>query len=187
MINSNDFKTGITIEWEGNIYEVLEFQHVKPGKGGAFVQTKLKNLRTGANIAYTFNAGIKIETAEIKKVEMQYIYDNEDKAVFMDNETYEQIEIPKDTIRDELQYLTVEKNAQVRFYGDEVLGIILPDKMVLEVVDTPPGEKGNSATNTMKSAILETGIEIRVPMFINNGDKIVVNTVTGKYDTRYKE
>ena len=187
MINSNDFKTGVTIEWEGNIYEVLEFQHVKPGKGGAFVQTKLKNLRTGANISYTFNAGIKIETAEIKKVEMQYIYDNEDKAVFMDNETYEQIEIPKDTIKDELQYLTVEKNAQVRFYGDEVLGIVLPDKVVLEVTNTPPGEKGNSATNTMKSAILETGIEIRVPMFINNGDKIIVNTVTGKYDTRYKE
>ncbi|MBP5343313.1 elongation factor P [bacterium] len=187
MISTNEFKTGVTISFEGNIYEVLEFQHVKPGKGGAFVQTKLKNLRTGANISYTFNAGIKIDTAEIKKVEMQYLYDMDDNAVFMDNETYDQIEIPKSTIKDELQYLIVGKSAQVRFYENEVLGVVLPDKVVLEVTDTPPGERGNSATNTMKSAILETGIEIRVPMFINNGDKIVVNTVTGKYDTRYKE
>lgn len=187
MINTNEFKTGVTIAFEGNIYEVLEFQHVKPGKGGAFVQSKLKNLRTGATISYTFNAGVKIDTAEIRKIPMSYIYDNGDNAVFMDNETYEQVEMPKTQIAYELQFLTLGGNALVRFYENEVLGIILPDKMVLEVTDTPPGEKGNSATNTQKEATLETGLKIRVPMFINNGEKIIVNTTTGKYDSRAKE
>ena len=184
---AGDFRNGTTFEMDGNVFKVVEFQHVKPGKGSAFVRTKLKNVISGAVIEKTFNPSEKYPGAEIEKKEMQYLYNDEDLYYFMDNETYEQIEIPKDTIKDELQYLTVEKNAQVRFYGDEVLGIVLSDKVVLEVTNTPPGEKGNSATNTMKSAILETGIEIRVPMFINNGDKIVVNTVTGKYDTRYKE
>ena len=187
MINTNDFKTGVNITFDGNIYEVLEFQHVKPGKGGAFVQTKLKNLRTGANISYTFNAGIKIETADIQKCTMNYSYDNGENAVFMDMETYEQIEIPKAQIEDELKYLIMGQDAMIRIYEGEVLGVIIPDKVTLEVTDTPLGDKGNSATNTMKEATLETGIKIRVPQFINNGDKVIVNTVTGKYDTRAKE
>ncbi len=187
MINTNEFKTGVTITFDSNVYEVMEFQHVKPGKGGAFVNAKLKNLRTGAIIPYTFNAGVKVETAQIDKCEMNYLYDEGDKAVFMNNETYEQIEIPKEQIANELQFLTMGKNVNIKMYMGEVLGVALPDKVVLEVTETPPGEKGNSATNVQKEALLETGIRIRVPLFINNGDKIVVNTTTGKYDTRYKE
>lgn len=187
MISTNEFKTGVTILFDGNIYEVMEFQHVKPGKGGAFVVTKLKNLRSGAIIPYTFNAGVKVENAIIEKKEMNYLYDEGDFAVFMDNETYEQKEIHREIISDQLQYMVIGHNVIVRTYEDEVIGLDLPDKVTLEVTDTPPGEKGNSATNVTKEATLETGIKIRVPLFINSGDRIVVNTTTGKYDTRAKE
>lgn len=186
MISTNDFKTGVTITFDNNIYEVIEFQHVKPGKGGAFVNAKLKNLRTGATIPYTFNAGVKVETANISKQEMNYSYDEGEYAVFMDNETYETIEIPKKQIENELRFLVMGNNVLVKMYETEVLGLLLPDKVVLEVTDTPPGEKGNSATNVQKEATLETGIKIRVPLFINTGDKIIVNTTTGQYDSRCK-
>lgn len=187
MISTNDFKTGVTIQFDGNIYEVMEFQHVKPGKGGAFVTSKLKNLRTGAIINYTFNAGVKVETALIDKSEMNYLYDEGEYAVFMNNETYEQLEVHKNEIQDQLQYMVLGQNAIVKTFAGEVLGIELPDKVTLTVTETPPGEKGNSATNVTKEATLETGIKIRVPLFINSGDRVVVNTTTGKYDTRAKE
>lgn len=186
MVSTNDFKTGLTILYEGNIYSVIEFQHVKPGKGGAFVRSKLRNLRSGAVIDKTFNAGINIEQAIIDKSAMQYLYASGDTHVFMNNETYEQIEIHKSAIENELLYLTEGMTINIIFYEDEILGVELPDKVVLEIVETAGSAKGNTASNTTKEAITNTGLRLLVPLFVETGEKIVVSTSTGKYDTRAK-
>lgn len=183
-MDTSDFKNGVTFLFNGDPTEVLEFMRVPKYRGGSFVQTKLKNLRSGAIISFTFNGGTKVDECTIDKRVMNYLYDEGDNAVFMNNDTYEQIEIPKDKIQSELNYLVMGHDAIMRLYDGEVLDIILPDKVTLKVIDTPPGERGNSATNTQKEATLETGLKVRVPMFINTGDLIVVNTETGKYDTR---
>lgn len=182
-MNIGDLKNGVTFEFNGNIFEVIYFMNV-PTKRGSVLQTKLKNLRTGGVIDYNFTGSEKINEAQVEKREMSYLYDDGDDAVFMNNDTYEQINIPKSSIERELSFLLMGSNAYVRTYEGEVLGIIMPDKVTLEVIDTPQGEKGNSATNTQKEATLETGLKLRVPMFINTGDRIVVNTETGKYDSR---
>ena len=187
MISTNDFKTGQTIVHEGNIYSVIEFMHVKPGKGSAFVRTKLRNLRTGAVIDYTFNAGTKIERAQIDKNMMQYLYADGDHHVFMNNETYEQIEIPAAQIEYELKYITEGMSVEVMFYNNiEILGVSLPDKIVMEVQETVPGVKGDTKTNALKDAIMNTGLLVKVPMFIEEGEKIIVNTTDGSYVSREK-
>lgn len=184
MINVNDFKTGVTIKLDNNIFQVLEFQHVKPGKGSAFVRTKLKNLRTGATIDHTFNAGIKVEKAHIDKNKMQYLYDEGDSLVFMDNETYDQLTIPKQQVKWEMNFLKENATAEVTRYNGEILGVALPNSVVLKVVETEPGIKGDTATNATKLATLETGFEVRVPLFIEEGEELVINTTDGKYISR---
>ncbi|MDD4354359.1 MAG: elongation factor P [Candidatus Izemoplasmatales bacterium] len=186
MISTNDFKTGMTIEYEGNIYSIIEFQHVKPGKGGAFVRTKLRNLRTRAVIDKTFNAGINIEQAIIDKSAMQYLYASGDTHVFMNQETFEQIEIHQGMIENELYYLTEGMTINIIMYNHEILGLELPDKVTLEVIETAGGAKGNTASNATKEALTNTGLRLLVPLFVETGEKIVVSTATGKYDTRAK-
>lgn len=184
MININDIKNGMTVEYENNIYVINEFQHVKPGKGPAFVKTKLKNLRTGANIEITFNTNIKLKRAIIEKQKVQYLYDSGDSCVFMNNDTYEQIEISKDKISDEIQLLTENLEVQLTFYENELLGLELPDKIEIKVIFSDPGVKGNTTSAATKEAKLETGLLIKVPMFINEGDIIIVSTKDKKYVSR---
>ena len=187
MISTSDFKTGLTIEYDGNIFQIIEFMHVKPGKGSAFVRTKLRNLRTGSVIDNTFNAGVKVGKAQIDLVKMQYIYANGDMNVFMNNETYEQIEVPAEQIEQEMKYIYEGMNVEIKFFdGREILGVSLPDKVVLEIVETVPGVKGDTKTNASKDAIMQTGLLVKVPMFIEQGEKIIVSTQDGSYVSRDK-
>jgi elongation factor P len=184
MININDIKNGMTIVVDGNLYVVLEFQHVKPGKGAAFVKTKLRNLRTGANIEYSFNSSVKVERAMVEKKAMQYLYNTGDSYVFMNMETYEQVELNKSVLADQINYLKENLEVELVFYGDEMLGINLPEKIELVITSTEPAVKGNTTTNATKEAILETGLSIRVPLFINEGETVIVSTSDGKYVSR---
>jgi len=188
MVSSNDFKTGMTIEKDGEIFSIIEFMHVKPGKGGAFVTTKLRNLRTGAIIDFKFNAGVKVQTAMIDKVEMQFIYVDGSNYVFMNNETYEQIEINEKQLKEEARFLTEGLVVNVMFFrggnGDEILGVLLPDKVTLVVEETQPGVKDNNKTNQMKDARMTNGFTFKVPMFIEEGEKVIVSTLTGEYSGR---
>jgi len=184
MISSNEFKTGVTIEYDGHIWQVIEFQHVKPGKGSAFVRTKLRNLRTRAVVEKTFRAGEKMPKAHIDKVTMSYSYSMGDIYVFMNNETYEQLEIQKEVLGEDVNFIIEGTDVTITFYDKEILGVQLPEKMTLEVIEADPGVKGNTAANATKNAKVETGYELQVPLFIEMGDKIVINTSTGKYDTR---
>ena len=184
MINVNDFKTGVTITLDGAIYQVLEFQHVKPGKGAAIVKAKLKNLRTGSIVENTFNAGIKVETAHIDKQNMQFLYSDGDKYNFMDMETYEQIELDKSQIEYEAKFLKENLEIYITFYKGEMLGLELPDKVVMTITHTEPAVKGNTTTNALKDAIVETGLLVKVPLFINEGEEIIVSTSDGKYVSR---
>ena len=184
MVSSNDFKNGMTILYDGKIYKIMEFMHVKTGKGGAFVRTKLRNLRTGAVIDYTFNAAEKVEKAVIDKVLMQYLYDDGQSLVFMDNETYEQIELPYSLVEYEKQFLRENQNVNIEKYGSEIIGILLPDKVTLKVVECDPASKGSASSNQMKDAVLETGMTIKVPLFIESGEDIIISTDTGKYSSR---
>ena len=184
MINVNDFKTGMTIKYEGNIYAIIEFQHVKPGKGAAFVRTKLKNLRSGATIEITFNSSTKVETARIDKKPMQYLYQSGDNYVFMNMNDYSQIEINNDNIGDDAKYLKENLDVDIAFYEGEMLGLYLPDKIEMEVTSTEPGVKGNTTSSAMKDATLETGYVIKVPLFVNEGEKILISTKDGKYVSR---
>jgi len=184
MISTSDFKTGMTIEYQNNIYSIIDFQHVKPGKGQAYVRTRLRNLRTGALIDFTFNAGEKMEQAMIEKKKMQYLYRDGLFYIFMDMETYEQLQVDKDTIGEKVVYMLEGMEVIAVSYMGELLEIQLPEKVVLEVVETAPGVKGNTAANATKDAKLETGIHISVPLFVNEGDKVVVSTIDGKYSSR---
>lgn len=184
MISSNDFKTGVTVEYDGHIWQVIEFQHVKPGKGAAFVKTKLRNLRTRAVVSKTFRAGEKMPKAHIDKVSMVYSYPMGDTYVFMDNETYEQLELSTEQLGEGVNFLIEGMEVMITQYKSEILGIQLPEKVTLEVVEADPGIKGNTAANATKNAKVETGFEIQVPLFVEPGDKIIINTSTGKYDTR---
>ncbi|HIT44387.1 TPA: elongation factor P [Candidatus Avacholeplasma faecigallinarum] len=184
MVSSNDFKNGMTILYDGKLYKILEFMHVKPGKGGAFVRTKLRDLRSGAVIDFTFNAAERVERAVIDKISMQYLYDSGDALVFMDNDTYEQIEIPHNLVEYEKQFLKENETVNIEKYGDEILGVILPDKVTLNVTKCEPAVRGDTKTNALKDAIVETGLLVKVPMFIEQGEDIVINTETGKYSSR---
>lgn len=184
MINVNDFKTGVTINYDGNLYQVLEFQHVKPGKGAAIVKAKLKNLRTGSIAEYSFNAGIKIPTAHVSKTAMQYLYNTGDSYSFMNMETYEQVDVDKSQIENEVKYLKEGLEVVLIFFENEMLGIELPEKIDYKITNTEPAIKGNTATNATKDAIIETGMLVKVPLFIEEGEEIIVSTKDGKYVSR---
>lgn len=184
MISTNDLKLGITLLVDNNLFTVLEFQHVKPGKGPAFVRTKLKNVRTGATVDKTFNAGVKVEQALINKVDMQYLYEQNNEYYFMNMESYEQLSLTKDILGNDLYYLKEGIEVTLSTYQDEVLGLIFPDKIELVVTMTEPGVKGNTINNTYKDATLETGLELKVPLFIDQGETIIISTKDGKYSSR---
>lgn len=184
MIGVNDFKTGMTITYEGNLYQVLEFQHVKPGKGAAFVKTKLKNLRTGSIVENTFNSSIKVEKAHVSKQNMQFLYSDGDTYNFMNMETFDQIEINKSQIKEEIKYLKENLMVDIVFYEGEMLGINLPEKVDYVVTKTEPAIKGNTTNNAQKDAEIETGLSVRVPLFIEQGEEIIVSTKDGKYVSR---
>ncbi len=181
MISTNDFRTGLTIEVEGDVYTVVDFQHVKPGKGSAFVRSKLKNLRTGAVIERTFRAGEKLPRAHLERKEMQYLYREGDSYVFMDNETYEQVSLTTEQLGDNVKYLKENMNIYLLTYGGNLIGVELPNFVELEVVAADPGVRGDTATGGTKSATLETGLAIQVPLFVEVGDVIRVDTRTGEY------
>lgn len=184
MISVNDFKTGLTIETDGGIWRVTDFQHVKPGKGAAFVRSKLKNLRTGAIQEKTFRAGEKVGRAQIDNMKMQYLYADGDTHVFMDNNTYEQVELQSAQLEHELQFLKANMNVTIMMYGSETLGVELPKSVELEVTEAEPGIKGDTASGATKSATLETGISVQVPLFVNQGDTLIVSTEDGSYLSR---
>lgn len=184
MISVNDFKTGLTIEVDGDIWRVVDFQHVKPGKGAAFVRSKLKNLRTGGVQEKTFRAGEKVSKAQIDNRKMQYLYDDGGNYVFMDMDNYEQIEIPQTQVADEMRYVLENTELNVIMYGSEILGVDLPNTVILEVAETEPNIKGDTSSGGSKPAIMETGLTVNVPFFVNQGDKLVVNTQDGSYVSR---
>ena len=184
MIIVNDLKPGITIEYENNIYVVLDISHNKTAMRQMIVKAKAKNLRTGTIIDLSFTGGDKVEQAPIDKREMQDLYDDGTNCIFMDNETYEQLEIPMEKLTWELNFIKPNSNVNISMYEGEVLGVILPDKVELQIVEAEPAVKGDTATSATKNAKLETGLEIRVPLFINNEEMIVVNTADGKYSGR---
>jgi len=184
MISVNDFKTGLTIEVDNGIWRVLDFQHVKPGKGAAFVRSKLKNLRTGAVQEKTFRAGEKVGKAQIDNRKMQYLYASGDQHVFMDQESYDQIELSADAIEYELKFLKENMEVHIMMYQSETLGVELPNTVELEVTETEPGIKGDTASGGTKPAILETGLSVQVPFFINQGDRLIINTTEASYVSR---
>lgn len=184
MISVNDFKTGLTIEFDNGIWRVIDFQHVKPGKGAAFVRSKLRNLRTGAIQEKTFRAGEKVGTAHIDNNKMQFLYNDGDGYVFMDNNTFEQVTIPKEQLELEINFLKENMNVSIMTYEGETLGVELPKTVELEVVETEPSIKGDTVSGATKEAKLETGLSIQVPLFVNNGDVLVVNTEESSYVSR---
>ena len=184
MVQTSDFKTGLTIGFENQIYVILEFQHSKTARSGALVVTKLKNLRTGSITEYTFKSGEKVERAHINRVKMQYLFADGDQHVFMNSDTYEQIEVPANQIEHELNFIYEGLEVEINFYNTEILGVNLPEKLVLEVKETVPGVKGDTKSNVLKDAWLASGYLIKVPLFIKEGEKIVVNTTEGTYVSR---
>ncbi|MCA0970117.1 elongation factor P [Halobacillus litoralis] len=184
MISVNDFKTGLTIEVEGDIWQVMDFQHVKPGKGAAFVRSKLRNLRNGNIQEKTFRGGEKVERAHIENRKMQYLYANGDMHAFMDMETYEQVEIPTAVIQEQLNYLKENMEVHIQSYQSETIGVELPKNVELEVTETEPGIKGDTASGGTKPATLETGLIVQVPFFINEGEVLLISTTDGKYVSR---
>lgn len=184
MISVNDFKTGLTIVVDGVLYRVLDFQHVKPGKGAAFVRSKLRNLRNGSVNEKTFRAGEKVEKAQIDNKKMQYLYASGDQHVFMDTDSYEQLELSENQIEYELKYLRENMEIHIIQYQGETLGVELPKSVELEVTETEPGIKGDTSGGGSKTATLETGLVVTVPLFINVGDKLIINTDEGSYVSR---
>ena len=181
MFNVNDIKNGMTIKYEGVIYQVVEFQHVKPGKGSAFVKTKLKNLRAGTTQEITFNAGIKMEKADVRKNQLSYLYAAGDNYVFMDNNTYDQIELPSNLLKDEAKFLKEGMNVESMNIEGEVIGITLPEKVSYKVISAPDAVKGNTTSTAQKDITIETGYTLKAPLFIKEGDDVVITTRDGKY------
>ena len=184
MISAGDFRNGVTIEFEGNIYQIIEFQHVKPGKGAAFVRAKIKNVIQGSVVERTFNPTEKFPTAFIERKDMVYSYNDSGLYYFMDQETFDMIPVAEADLSDNFKFVKENDICRVLSYKGNVFGVEPPTFVTLEVTKTDPGFKGNTATNTLKPATLETGAEIRVPLFINEGDKIRVDTRTCEYMER---
>ncbi len=183
-VSTSDFKNGITIDIPEGLMQIIDFQHVKPGKGGAFVRTKMRNVRTGAVIERTYNAGEKMEQAIIDNREMQYLYKAGTDYVFMDTSSYEQLEVNPSQLGEAIDYLKENDNAMVRFYGDEIVGLELPAAVELVIVECEPGIQGDRVSGAKKPATLETGKVIQVPLFVNQGEKVKVDTRSGDYITR---
>ena len=183
-ININDIKNGMTIVMDGNLCVIQEFQHVKPGKGPAFVRIKLKNLKTGSTVEDTYNTNIKIQKAHIDKVNVQFLYAAGDVYTFMNNETYEQIEVPVAKLADNAKFIKEGLDITIDFYEGEIIGITLPEKIEYTIIATEPAVKGNTTNNANKDATIETGLVVKVPLFINEGEKIIVSTKDGKYSGR---
>ena len=183
-ININEIKNGMTIIIDGKLCLIEEFQHVKPGKGSAFMKMKLRNLRTGSLVEETYNTNIKIERARVDRLPMQYLYSMGDTYVFMNNETYEQLEIPTEKLTDQIKYLKEGLEITISMYEGEIIGISLPEKIEYEIVETSEAVKGNTTNNAQKDATLETGYVVKVPLFIAQGEKIIISTSDGKYAGR---
>lgn len=184
MFNINDIKNGMTIKHEGVIYQVVDFQHVKPGKGSAFVKTKLKNLRAGTTQEITFNAGIKMEKADVRKNQLSYLYSAGDNYVFMDMETYDQFELTSDVIGEDAKFLKEGLTVESMSIEGEVVGISLPEKVSYKVISAPDAVKGNTTSGAQKDVTIETGYTLKAPLFISEGEEIVLTTRDGKYFSR---
>jgi elongation factor P len=184
VVSTNEFKTGMHIELEGSVWRILDFQHVKPGKGGAFVRTKVKSVNSGSVVDKTFRAGEKFPRVRTEQKNMQYLYDSGDEVVFMDEQTYDQLSLPHALIEDELPFMQPSSSVQVMFVGGNPSGVDLPASVVLEVTDTEPGVKGDTVSNVTKPATLETGAVIQVPLFVNVGDKIKLDPKEKRYIQR---
>ena len=185
-MTAGEFRNGVTFEMDGQVQQVIEFQHVKPGKGAAFVRVKMKNVVTGAVTETSFNPPAKIEEAFVERREMQYLYNEGDLYYFMDNETYEQIPISKDTLGDDFRFVKENENVKVLSYKGSVFAVEPPLFVELEITETEPGVKGNTATNVLKPATVETGAVVKVPIFIEQGERIQIDTRTGEYLGRSK-
>jgi elongation factor P len=183
-VNTNQFKNGMHIEIDGDVWRIVEFQHVKPGKGGAFVRTRLKALASGSVVDKTFRAGEKFNRIRTETKNMQYLYDSGDEVVFMDEETYDQLSLPHETLEDELPFMQPSSSVQVMFVDGSPTGVDLPASVVLEVTDTEPGVKGDTVSNVTKPATLETGAVVQVPLFVNVGDRIKVDPREKRYIQR---
>jgi elongation factor P len=181
MISSNDFRSGVTIELDGSVWRVVEFLHVKPGKGSAFVRTKLKNVQTGNVVERTFRAGETVPQATLEKRTMQHTYKDGAQYVFMDMETFEEARLNPEQLGDRVKYLKEGMEVNIIFWGDQVLEVELPTSIVLEVTQTDPGVKGDTATGGSKPAIVETGAQVMVPLFISVGERIKIDTRDGSY------
>lgn len=184
MISVNDFKTGLTVEVDGDIFSVVEFQHVKPGKGAAFVRSKLRNLRNGNITEKTFRAGETIGRAQIENREVQYLYNSGEEYTFMDNQTYDQFTLSKEQLEWEIKFLKDNMIVNISSYQGEIIGITLPTSVELKVIETEPGVKGNTAQGALKNAKVETGLNVMVPLFINEDDVLLIDTRDGKYISR---
>ena len=184
MININDIKNGMTIIYEGKIYQVLEFQHVKPGKGSAFVRTKLKNLKADSTQEITFPSDIKLERARVDKKNLSYLYNSGDMYVFMDNNDYDQLEIPKKKLETEIKFLKEGLNVDVMVFEGEIIGISLPEKVSYKVIEAEEAVKGNTSSGAEKEIKIETGYTLKAPLFIKKGEEILVTTSDGKYSSR---
>ena len=187
MATTSDIRNNAVIIFKSKRMKVIEFQHVKPGKGGAFVRTKLKDIQSGKIIDHTFNSGAKVEFIRVEAKEMQYLYLDGENFVFMDNDSYEQLFVNKDIISDDKNYLIAGMNVDILFDVDEILDVRIPAHVVLKIEETEPGFKGNTATGASKPAKVETGYELNVPLFINEDDKIKIDTRTGEYVERAKK
>ena len=185
-VSTNEFKNGMTLELDGTLFQIVEFQHVKPGKGGAFVRSKLRNLKTGAVLERTFNAGVKVGLAIVERRDMQYLYADGADLVFMDLQSYEQLHVPSAILGDSAGYLVEGGSAQVSTHDGVPIGVELAASMVLTVTKTDPGVKGDTRTGALKPATLETGIVVQVPLFVEEGEKIKVDTRSGAYIERVK-
>ena len=184
MITASDFRKGITIEWEDGVWNIVDFQHVKPGKGAAFVRTKIKNIMTGAVIERTFNPSDKMPRAIIESKEMQYLYNDGDLYYFMDPETFEQMPLNHSQVEEAIQFVKENTNVNIRFFKGSAFSVEAPNFVDLEVTETEPGFKGDTASTTYKPATLETGFKVMVPLFINIGDTIKIDTRSGEYLSR---
>lgn len=183
-VNINDIKNGMTLILEGKLVTIVDFQHVKPGKGPAFVRIKYRDLRTGSTIEDTFNTNLKLEKAHVEKMQMQFLYKENDNYVFMNTNDYSQMEVSSSIIGDDAKFLKEGLIIEIQMYEGEILGIVLPEKIDYKVTETTDAVKGNTTNNAMKDATIESGYTIKVPMFISEGETIIVSTKDGKYVSR---
>ena len=183
-ITTNDLKNGITLELDNGLFQVVEFQHVKPGKGGAFVRTKLRNLKSGNVFDRTFNAGVRVEQAVLEKKDMQFLYRDGTDYVFMDLDSYDQTNVSPVALGDVADYLVENATAIIAFHNGQIIGVEIPASVELDVADTEPGIQGDRVSGARKPATLQTGLVVQVPLFVNIGDRVKVDTRTGEYITR---